>query len=73
VTLLVVARHLRPPATLVVRARVNVVSGATAQAVGAAQGRVLQSLLATLSAPGPTDLMEIEKVDGVPTQTDETR
>jgi hypothetical protein len=40
-----------------------VASGATARAVGAAQARVLRSLLAALTAPGPADPLEVKKPD----------
>jgi hypothetical protein len=74
VTLVVVTRHsrLRLPATLVVRARVTVVKGVTAQAVAAAQGRALRSLLATLGAPGPAGQVDIENADGSAAQAEET-
>ncbi len=73
VTLVAVARLSggRPPVALIVRARVNVVGGVTAQAVGAAQGHALRSLLATLSACEPLDPMEINKVDGASVATQE--
>jgi hypothetical protein len=73
VTLEAVARssRLRPPATLVVRARVNVVSGVTARAIAAAQGRALRSLPATLGESGPADQVEIKKADGAAAQAEE--
>jgi hypothetical protein len=43
------------------RSRVNVVGSVTAQAVGAAQGQALRSVLATLSTPGSADPVEIKK------------
>jgi len=62
--------RLRPPATFVVRARLNVVSGVTARAVAAAQGRAFRSLLATLDASGPADQVEIKKADGAAVQAE---
>jgi hypothetical protein len=62
----------RPSVAPIIRVKVNVVSGVTAQAVGAAQGRALRSLIAALSAPGPADPLESDKVDSMVARAEET-
>jgi len=47
-----------PVRTLVVGARVKIVNGTTGQAVAAAQGQMLRSLLATLSRAGSAEPRE---------------
>jgi hypothetical protein len=71
--LTVVAERMtrRPAETLVVRARVTVVNGATGQAVATAQGQALRSLLITLSAAGSTDRTDPKKAVGVAAQSGE--
>jgi hypothetical protein len=54
-----------------VRATVSMVSGMTAQAVAAAQGHALRSLLTTLNAPGPADQAETAKSEGAAALTEE--
>jgi hypothetical protein len=61
----------RPAQTLVVRARVTVVNGATGQAVATAQGQALRSLLAALSTAGSTDQTEPKKAEGAAAQREE--
>jgi hypothetical protein len=61
----------RPAGTLVVRARVTVVNGATGQAVATTQGQALRSLLATLSTAGSTDQTDPEKAEGTAAQSEE--
>jgi hypothetical protein len=51
---------------------VNVVSGVAGSGRRAAQGRALRSLIAALSAPGLADPVEIDKVDSVMAQAEET-
>jgi hypothetical protein len=64
--LVAVARRERGglPAMLMVRLRVSVVSGTTAQAVAAAQGHALRSLVASLDVPGPADQAETGDAKG---------
>jgi hypothetical protein len=54
-----------------VRATVSVVSGMAAQAVAAAQGHSLRSLLTTLTAPGSADQAETAKSEGAAAPTEE--
>jgi hypothetical protein len=62
----------RPAGTLVVRARVTIVNGATGQAVATAQGQVLRALLlATLSTAGSTDQTDPKKAEGAAAQNEE--
>jgi hypothetical protein len=56
---------------LVVRARVKFVSGAAGQAVAAAQGRALGSLLAVLNTTGPADRVDGELADHAAAHTEE--
>jgi hypothetical protein len=61
--------RLRMPAMLIVRVKVNIVAGVTAQAVAAARGRALRSLLAAVSVSEPVDV-GIKTADGVAAQTE---
>jgi len=53
------------------RATLSVVTGTTAQAVAAAQGHALRSLLTTWNAPGPADQAETGTSDGAAAPSDE--